>query len=129
MDLSLLVNAYDDGLSTGELREFIPSMLGPSDFRKNLSQMLDFCSGQQYAVQKILELRLPNEFTADDFDRLVGCLANGTRHWVLPAFRSSFKNWIHLDGPASSRFCNASPSIFIRSRAASCLFPTVRSAT
>ena len=35
--LTLLVNAYDDGLSTGALRSFIPGMLGPSDFRKNLS--------------------------------------------------------------------------------------------
>lgn len=37
VELTLLVNAYDDGLSTGALRDFIPGMLGPSDFRKNLS--------------------------------------------------------------------------------------------
>ena len=37
VELTLLVNAYDDGLSTGALRNFIPGMLGPSDFRKNLS--------------------------------------------------------------------------------------------
>ena len=37
IDLSLLVNAYDDGLSTGRLRRFIPGLLGPSDFRKNIA--------------------------------------------------------------------------------------------
>ena len=40
VELTLLVNAYDDGLSTGALRNFIPGMLGPSDFRKNLSYLL-----------------------------------------------------------------------------------------
>ena len=40
IDLSLLVNAYDDGLSTGRLRRFIPGLLGPSDFRKNIAHFL-----------------------------------------------------------------------------------------
>jgi 2-phospho-L-lactate transferase/gluconeogenesis factor (CofD/UPF0052 family) len=31
--LKILINAYDDGHSTGRLRRFIPSMLGPSDVR------------------------------------------------------------------------------------------------
>jgi 2-phospho-L-lactate transferase/gluconeogenesis factor (CofD/UPF0052 family) len=47
--LALLVNAYDDGLSTGALRNFIPGMLGPSDFRKNFSYLLDLYSDEQYA--------------------------------------------------------------------------------
>ncbi len=56
---SLLVNAYDDGLSTGTLRDFISGMLGPSDFRKNLSYLLDLYSAQQYALQQLLEYRIP----------------------------------------------------------------------
>ena len=36
VELSLLVNAYDDGLSTGEIRDLFPGLLGPSDFRKNI---------------------------------------------------------------------------------------------
>src|SRR4051812_48981002 len=52
VELSLLVNAYDDGLSTGALRRFIPDMLGPSDFRKNLSTLLDLHSNEQYALQQ-----------------------------------------------------------------------------
>lgn len=64
--LSLLVNAYDDGLSTGELRELVPNMLGPSDFRKNLSGLLDLHSREQYALQTLLELRLPKSFSDAD---------------------------------------------------------------
>ena len=59
VDLSLLINAYDDGLSTGDLRAFIPGMLGPSDFRKNLSYLIDLYSEGQYALQKLIEYRLP----------------------------------------------------------------------
>ncbi len=90
VSLSLLVNAYDDGLSTGELREFIPTMLGPSDFRKNLSQLLDFCSSQQYALQKILELRLPNDFSAESFERLTTGLAKGGQSSVMPQLERLF---------------------------------------
>ena len=39
-DLNLLVNPYDDGLSTGRIRDFLPGFLGPSDFRKNLVHYL-----------------------------------------------------------------------------------------
>src|ERR1700722_12316602 len=58
VQLALLVNAYDDGLSTGALRDFVPGMLGPSDFRKNISYLLDLYSSEQYAVQGLLEYRL-----------------------------------------------------------------------
>src|SRR5665213_3860251 len=69
VQLNLLVNAYDDGLSTGELRDFIPGMLGPSDFRKNLSHLLDVYSNQQYALQLVLEYRLPLEFSDKDLEK------------------------------------------------------------
>ena len=35
-DLSIIVNAYDNGKSTGRIRAFIPGILGPSDIRKNV---------------------------------------------------------------------------------------------
>jgi 2-phospho-L-lactate transferase/gluconeogenesis factor (CofD/UPF0052 family) len=38
--LRILINAYDDGHSTGRLRRFIPSMLGPSDVRKNIDRLM-----------------------------------------------------------------------------------------
>lgn len=37
-NLTLVVNCYDDDLSTGALRRLIPGMLGPSDIRKNVAR-------------------------------------------------------------------------------------------
>ena len=58
IELNALINAYDDGLSTGELRDFIPGMLGPSDFRKNLANFLHWHSSQQFALTRLLEFRV-----------------------------------------------------------------------
>src|SRR5215510_7886991 len=75
--LNLLINAYDDGLSTGEIRGFIPGMLGPSDFRKNLSYLLDLYSDEQYALKKLIELRLPMDFGPADEERLRRFVVSG----------------------------------------------------
>jgi len=64
--LSLLVNGYDDGLSTGQLRDLVPHMLGPSDFRKNLSRLVDLHSSEQYALQAFLEYRFAANFSEAD---------------------------------------------------------------
>jgi 2-phospho-L-lactate transferase/gluconeogenesis factor (CofD/UPF0052 family) len=70
VQLALLVNAYDDGLSTGALRNFIPGMLGPSDFRKNFSYLLDLYSDEQYALKNLIEFRLPATFGPDQIRQL-----------------------------------------------------------
>src|ERR671936_753881 len=57
--LTVLVNAYDDGLSTGRLRGFVPGMLGASDFRKNLARLLAMSSPVQFAIADLLEYRFP----------------------------------------------------------------------
>jgi 2-phospho-L-lactate transferase/gluconeogenesis factor (CofD/UPF0052 family) len=57
---TLLVNAFDDGLSTGSLRSIIKGMLGPSDFRKNLSYTFDDLSDKHNALITFLEYRLTN---------------------------------------------------------------------
>src|ERR1700749_3203855 len=59
VQITFLVNGYDDGLSTGALRSFIPGMLGPSDFRKNLSYLFGNYSQAQYALKSLMEYRLP----------------------------------------------------------------------
>lgn len=64
VELSLLVNAYDDGLSTGALRNAITNMLGPSDFRKNLSYLIDPFSESQYALKNLFEYRLAKDTTS-----------------------------------------------------------------
>jgi 2-phospho-L-lactate transferase/gluconeogenesis factor (CofD/UPF0052 family) len=70
VELYALINAYDDGLSTGELRGFIPGMLGPSDFRKNLANFLHWHSPHQYALTKFLEFRFSKSDQAGEIDCL-----------------------------------------------------------
>jgi 2-phospho-L-lactate transferase/gluconeogenesis factor (CofD/UPF0052 family) len=75
--LNLLVNAYDDGLSTGELRRFIPGMLGPSDFRKNLSYLIDLNSRGQYALLEVLEFRLPVNISSSEVSAIKSYAQSG----------------------------------------------------
>lgn len=58
VQLTILVNAYDDGLSTGRMRKFIPGMLGPSDIRKNFANLLSDGGSNERALKRILEFRL-----------------------------------------------------------------------
>lgn len=58
VDLTLLVNAYDDGLSTGVLRQLIPGMLGPSDFRKNMSHSMSYHRNPYNLLLNLFEYRV-----------------------------------------------------------------------
>src|SRR5204863_3579595 len=73
--LTVLVNAYDDGLSTGRLRGFVPGMLGASDFRKNLARLLAMSSPVQFAIADLLEYRFPGGATPQTLDALIEALA------------------------------------------------------
>lgn len=81
VELTLIVNAYDDGLSTGEIRRLLPGMLGPSDFRKNLGYLLAPASESHRIFSKILEHRLNIELlenvdaTTDQHTRFNSSLA------------------------------------------------------
>ncbi|MFI0443900.1 2-phospho-L-lactate transferase CofD family protein [Actinomadura sp. 6N118] len=77
--LSLLINGYDNGLSTGALRRYLPGMLGPSDFRKNLALHLNAGDPPQAALISVLEHRLPSGTTAGDLRRLVDALVSPGR--------------------------------------------------
>lgn len=59
VELSVLLNAYDDGLSTGRLRKFVPGMLGPSDIRKNIWTLMPDKERNQRSLAHLLEFRLP----------------------------------------------------------------------
>jgi 2-phospho-L-lactate transferase/gluconeogenesis factor (CofD/UPF0052 family) len=62
--LTIAVNGYDDGASTGEVRRFLGDALGPSDFRKNASRMaraLGTCSAE---LIDLLDLRFPEDYSA-----------------------------------------------------------------
>ncbi|MBO3747535.1 YvcK family protein [Streptosporangiaceae bacterium NEAU-GS5] len=77
--LSLVINGYDNGHSTGALRRYLPGMLGPSDFRKNLPLHLDRSDPAEDAQVRVLEHRLPPGTTRAGLRDLVDALAVG-RH-------------------------------------------------
>jgi 2-phospho-L-lactate transferase/gluconeogenesis factor (CofD/UPF0052 family) len=54
--VSIMVNAYDNGKSTGRIRKFIPGLLGPSDIRKNVSTLLECYEKPE--LSEFLEFRL-----------------------------------------------------------------------
>jgi 2-phospho-L-lactate transferase/gluconeogenesis factor (CofD/UPF0052 family) len=59
ISLTNIVNAYDDGLSTGRLRAFVPGMLGPSDIRKCISTLMHSQERSQRALRRLIEYRFP----------------------------------------------------------------------
>src|SRR3954471_1456309 len=66
IDLTLAINGYDDGMSTGEIRRFLGDALGPSDFRKNashLARVLRTCAESDIAL---LDRRLPSPCSRED---------------------------------------------------------------
>ena len=54
-----IVNAYDDGKSTGEIRKFF-QMLGPSDIRKVQKLMLPRSSKDYSKNLELFQYRFPN---------------------------------------------------------------------
>src|SRR5687768_15344949 len=59
ISLKILINAYDDGHSTGRLRRFVPGMLGPSDVRKNINRLMPSTERSQKCLRSASDYRLP----------------------------------------------------------------------
>jgi 2-phospho-L-lactate transferase/gluconeogenesis factor (CofD/UPF0052 family) len=64
--LTLAINGYDDGLSTGEVRRFLGDSLGPSDFRKNASHLARLLGSCPAEVIELLDVRLAGAAALDD---------------------------------------------------------------
>lgn len=64
--LTLAINGYDDGMSTGEVRRFLGDALGPSDFRKNASHLARLLGTCPDADVELLDRRLPSPCTRDE---------------------------------------------------------------
>ena len=71
IEATVVINAYDDGLSTGRLRDFIPGMLGPSDIRKNLSNALEEGSKEDQILAKILEYRFSEKMVQTEMENFL----------------------------------------------------------
>ena len=77
ISLRILINAYDDGHSTGRLRRFIPGMLGPSDVRKNINRLMPIGERCQQALRSISDFRLPVEISRKDALDFIDCFQTG----------------------------------------------------
>ena len=64
--LTLAINGYDDGASTGEVRRFLGDSLGPSDFRKNASRVARDLHSCPDGLIEMLDTRLPNPCSRDE---------------------------------------------------------------
>ncbi len=63
VSVTLAINGYDDGASTGEVRRFLGDSLGPSDFRKNASRLAAELKSASLALIDLLDRRLPEHTT------------------------------------------------------------------
>jgi len=61
--LTLAINGYDDGASTGEVRRFLGDSLGPSDFRKNASRLALELGTCAPSLVELLDARLPDRLS------------------------------------------------------------------
>ncbi|TAK16980.1 MAG: hypothetical protein EPO35_04265 [Acidobacteria bacterium] len=59
ISLTIAINGYDDGASTGEVRRFLADALGPSDFRKNASRLASILETCSPGLIDALDRRLP----------------------------------------------------------------------
>jgi 2-phospho-L-lactate transferase/gluconeogenesis factor (CofD/UPF0052 family) len=72
--LTVAINGYDDGASTGEVRRFLGDALGPSDFRKNSSRLATELGTCPAALVRLLDRRLPDVHPREALDALVAAL-------------------------------------------------------
>ena len=78
--LTIAINGYDDGASTGEVRRFLGDSLGPSDFRKNASRVSRDLHSAPDRLIDLLDKRLPTPCSDDEAMRALdeAALAGGT---------------------------------------------------
>ena len=89
--VTVLVNAYDDGLSTGLIRNLIPGMLGPSDLRKNIFRQIEHSNPD---LAELLEYRFPQK--SENVLRFLYDISNGLEskfHLVLVNLIKHLKLW------------------------------------
>ena len=83
IDLTVAINGYDDGASTGEVRRFLGDCLGPSDFRKNGSRLATELSTAPAGLVELLDFRLPTPCDAATARAiLMAVRADAARPWA-----------------------------------------------
>ena len=77
IQLTLAINGYDDGMSTGEVRRFLGDALGPSDFRKNASHLARALRTCDEGTIELLDRRLPSPCPRDEALAILGVIQGG----------------------------------------------------
>ncbi|MGC4085753.1 MAG: 2-phospho-L-lactate transferase CofD family protein [Vicinamibacterales bacterium] len=111
VQLTLAINGYDDGKSTGEVRRFLGDALGPSDFRKNASRLaleLGTCSA---SLVEMLDARLPDGLTIDEALAMVRERA-ATQPAVADRIEAFASELIHSGRPFSFDDCSVGNLVF-----------------
>jgi 2-phospho-L-lactate transferase/gluconeogenesis factor (CofD/UPF0052 family) len=103
ISLSIAINGYDDGASTGEVRRFLRDSLGPSDFRKNAARLSTELRSCSPALVELLDLRLPVGSSEADARRAFAAIA-GDRTADAAGVRSLSDR---IDSPARARISGA----------------------
>lgn len=88
--LQILINAYDDGHSTGRLRKFIPGMLGPSDVRKNINRLMPVRERCQKSLKRLSDHRLPVGISRADALGILDSLISGNLSGMGAEMASEF---------------------------------------
>ena len=86
--LTLAINGYDDGQSTGEVRRFLGDSLGPSDFRKNASHLARELHTSSDDVLALLDRRLTVGTTADQATAAIEAIPHQGIRERLDAFEA-----------------------------------------
>jgi 2-phospho-L-lactate transferase/gluconeogenesis factor (CofD/UPF0052 family) len=77
ISLTVAINGYDDGASTGEVRRFLRDSLGPSDFRKNASRLATELRTASPALIDLLDWRFPFGAREADARAVLAAVAGG----------------------------------------------------
>ena len=88
VSLTVAINGYDDGASTGEVRRFLGDSLGPSDFRKNASRLAGELRTADPALVARLDARLPAAIAPAE------ALAEIARTADDPASQGQVRDWL-----------------------------------
>ena len=88
VSLTVAINGYDDGASTGEVRRFLGDSLGPSDFRKNASRLAGELQTASPQLIELLDARLPAVISPTD------ALAEIQRTAVDPSHDRRINDWL-----------------------------------
>ncbi len=98
--LALVINGYDDGASTGDVRRLLGDCLGPSDFRKNASNLARALATGPVPLVDLLDRRLPKELAAGAGHDFVVRLADGAVVADAPWQEEWFESWAAVPAPA-----------------------------